>query len=331
MGADTFKALVLRQEDGQTVRAIEELALGALPEGDVLIAVSHSSLNYKDGLAVTGKGKVVRRFPMVPGIDLAGVVEASDSPDFQQGDSVLATGWGLGERHWGGYAQKARLPSQWVNRLPPGLSPAQAMAIGTAGFTAMLCVMALEERGLQPGDGPVLVTGAGGGVGSIAVSLLSALGYAVTASTGRSEVHEYLRSLGAREILDRSALSRSAKPLEPETWAGAVDTVGGLTLATVLSQMRYGQAVATCGNAGGAQLEHTVFPFILRGIALLGMDSVMSPSPRRRQAWFRLATQLPLDRLASMTSEITLAQIPEMAEMILKGQVRGRIVVNLKT
>lgn len=329
MTQDTFKALVLRQEDGKTVHAIEDVAMDALPEGDVLIAVAYSSLNYKDGLAVTGKGKIVRRFPMVPGVDLAGTVEASESPDYKAGDGVIATGWGIGEGHWGGYAQKARLKSKWLTRLPGGLSPEQAMAIGTAGLTAMLCVMALEEHGLQPGVAPVLVTGAAGGVGSVAVAVLAKLGYAVTASTGRTETHDYLRALGASEIIDRATLARSPKPLESETWAGAIDTVGGQTLATVLAQMRYGSAAAACGLAGGADLPTAVFPFILRGVALLGVDSVMCPAPRRQAAWERLDTDLPLDKLATITHIVKLSEVPALADSILKGQVRGRVVVDV--
>lgn len=329
MTQSNFKALVLAQEDGGTVSALQDISTDALPEGDVLVRVSYSSLNYKDGLAVMGKGKVVRRFPMVPGIDLAGIVESSEAAEFKPGEPVLLTGWGVGEGHWGGYAQMARVKSQWLTQLPEGLSPEQAMAIGTAGFTAMLCVMALEEHGLEATAAPVLVSGAGGGVGSVAVALLSVLGYAVTAVTGRSALHDYLRGLGAQDILARDSLARAAKPLDSETWAGAVDTVGGQTLATVLSQMRYGCAVAACGLAGGVQLETTVFPFILRGVTLRGIDSVMCPQPHRRKAWARLAHDLPKDRLAAMTQKIALADVPAMAQAILKGQVRGRVVVDV--
>lgn len=329
MSEETFKALVLRQEDTKTVHGIEDVTKDSLPDGDVLIAVVYSSLNYKDGLAITGKGKIVRRFPMVPGVDLAGTVEASESPDYEPGDRVIATGWGIGEGHWGGYAQKARLKSKWLTRLPDGLTPEQAMAIGTAGLTAMLCVIALEGHGLQPDAGPVLVTGAAGGVGSVAVTVLARLGYQVTASTGRTETHDYLRSLGASEIIDRATLARAPKPLESETWAGAVDTVGGQTLASVLAQMRYGSAVAACGLAGGADLPTAVFPFILRGVALLGVDSVMCPVPRRQAAWDRLGTDLPLDKLAAITHTVKLSEVPALADSILKGQVRGRVVVDV--
>ena len=329
MANDTFKALVLKQEDGKTTHVIEHVNIDALPDGDVLVAVAYSSLNYKDGLAITGKGKIVRRFPMVPGVDLAGTVDASDSAEFKAGERVVATGWGIGEGHWGGYAQKARLKSKWLTRLPTNLSLEQAMAIGTAGLTAMLCVIALEEHGLKPGADPVLVTGAAGGVGSVAVAVLAKLGYPVTASTGRAETHDYLRSLGAKEIIDRATLARTPKPLESETWAGAIDTVGGQTLATVLAQMRYGSAVAACGLAGGADLPTAVFPFILRGVALLGVDSVMCPAARRQAAWDRLGTDLPLGKLAAMTSIVKLSEVPALADSILKGQVRGRVVVDV--
>ncbi len=329
MGAQTFKALVLNQEGGRTTPSLQGLSLDSLPEGEVLVAVTHSSLNYKDGLAVTGKGKIVRQFPMVPGIDLAGVVEKSESPAFKSGDRVLATGWGIGERHWGGYAQKARLKAQWLIPVPQGLSTEEAMAIGTAGFTAMLCVMALEEHGLRPGAGAVLVTGAAGGVGSVAVALLARLGHQVAASTGRMDLYDYLRSLGAHEVIERASLARAPKPLEPESWTGAIDTVGGQTLATVLAQMHYGAAVAACGLAGGTDLPTTVLPFILRGVALLGVDSVMCPAARRQIAWPRLARELPKDKIADMTTKIALKDVPKMAEAILKGQVRGRVVVDV--
>lgn len=326
---DHFKALVLNEEDGKTTNAVQELSLDDLPEGDVTVAVSHSSLNYKDGLAVTGIGKIVRKFPHVPGIDLAGTVESSDSADFKPGDKVLLNGWGVGERHWGGYAQKARLKSQWLTRLPDAFSSDQAMAIGTAGYTSMLCVLALEDYGLKPGDGSILVTGAAGGVGSVAVAILAKLGYEVTASTGRAETHDYLTALGASEFITREDLARDAKPMEKETWAGAIDTVGSKTLATVLTQMRYGSAVAACGLAGGNDLPATVFPFILRGVALLGVDSVMCPAPRRQQAWDRLAQDLPMDHLKSMTETVGLGGVAEAAAKIVKGQVRGRVVVDV--
>ncbi len=325
----TFRALVLTEGDSGTSHTIERLPLDRLPGGDVRVAVAYSSLNYKDGLAVTGKGKVVRHFPMVPGIDLAGEVEASTVPAFQPGDRVLVNGWGLGEDHWGGFAEKASVKADWLTRVPPALDLEQAMAIGTAGFTAMLSVMALEAHGLER-HGPVLVTGAGGGVGSIAIALLKQAGYRVIASTGRpDELAEYLTALGAAEIVERGQLARDARPLESEGWAGAIDSVGAQTLATVLSQMRYGTAVAACGLVGGMTLHTTVLPFILRGVALLGISSVYCPSARREEAWRRLASELPTDRLAAMTRRIDLADVRQESEAILRGKVRGRVVVDV--
>ena len=330
MSENRFKALILNQADGQVQASIQELPLDSLPEGEVLISVAYSSLNYKDGLAVTGKGKVVRRYPMVPGIDLAGTVEASDSPDFKVGAPVVLTGWGVGEKHWGGYAQKARVQAEWLAPLPQGLSLKQAMAIGTAGFTAMLGVMALEEHGLAPDQGEVVVTGAAGGVGSVAVAILAKLGYNVVASTGRTEAYDYLHRLGASQIIDRSVLARpSGKPLEAARWAGAVDTVGGDTLASLLPAMAAGASVAACGNAGGYVLNTTVFPFILRGVNLLGIDSVICPQERRLTAWARLARDLPLDHLDHMTHLASLSDVPRLSEEILKGQIQGRVVIDL--
>ncbi len=297
-----------------------------------MISVACSSLNYKDGLAVTGDGKIIRRFPMVPGIDLAGTVEESGSPSFRRGDEVVLTGWGIGERHWGGYTQLNRVKSEWLIPLPKGLRLQQSMAIGTAGFTAMLCVIALEDHGLKPGDREVLVTGAAGGVGSAAVAILAKLGHKVTASTGRKEAHEYLKSLGASSILDRSVLaSPSNKPLESERWAGAVDTVGGETLVSVLRSLAYNGSVAACGLAGGHELNSTVFPFILRGANLLGIESAWCPVDRRKAAWKRLITDLPMDLLGQMTQVISLEEVPEWSAKILKGQVRGRVVVDVRT
>ena len=320
---------MLTQQDKDTRYAFQNLTLDALPEGDVLVDVAYSSLNYKDGLAVTGKGKVVRKFPMVPGIDLAGTVAESDSKSYRVGDKVVLTGWGVGESHWGGYAQKARLNSEWLTRLPRGLDLEQAMAIGTAGFTAMLSVMTLEDRGVEPDGGPVVVTGAAGGVGSMAIAVLAKLGYHVAACTGRAELRDYLETLGANELVSRDDLGREAKPLEKEIWAGAIDTVGAQTLATVLSQMQYGGTVAACGLAGGTVLETTVFPFILRGVALVGIDSVMCEAKRRKRAWSRLAADLTPDRLSKMTNKIGLSEVPRLADSILKGQVRGRVVVDV--
>ncbi|MFO1428736.1 MAG: MDR family oxidoreductase [Candidatus Competibacteraceae bacterium] len=329
MTEKTFKALVLHQADKQTVARIETLSTADLSQGDVLVAVEYSGLNYKDGLAVTGKGKIVRRFPLVPGIDLAGTVLESASPDYKPGDKVVLTGWGVGERYWGGYSQRQRVRSDWLVPLPAGLDTRQAMAIGTAGFTAMLCVLALEQAGVSPtADKPVLVTGASGGVGSVAVALLARLGYKVTAVTGRPENQDYLRTLGAGGFVGREEMAAPARPLEAQRWAGAVDTVGGKILARVLTEIDYGGSVAACGLAGGTELPTTVMPFILRGVALLGVDSVMCPLPRRRQAWARLAQDLPVEKLEQMTQLATLEQVPPLAEAILAGKVRGRVVID---
>lgn len=324
----TFKALVVESGDPYTT-LLREVSLDELPPGEVLVRVAYSSLNYKDGLAITGAGKVIRSFPMVPGIDLAGVVVESASPDYRPGDEVVLTGWGVGERHWGGLSQMARVRAEWLVPRPQGLSLHQTMGIGTAGFTAMLCVMALEEHGLRPDGREVLVTGAAGGVGSIAVAVLARLGYRVVAATGRLQERPYLESLGAAEILERSVLTAPARPLESERFAAAVDTVGGAVLAGVLPRIAYGGSVAACGNAGGARLETTVFPFILRGVSLLGVDSVMCPRERRLRAWERLAHDLPLNLLEASVQTVDLAAVPELAQAILQGQVRGRVVVDL--
>lgn len=283
--SEQFKALVLNEEDGKTISQIRRLSTDDLPQGDVLLAVEYSSLNYKDGLAITGKGKIVRAWPMVPGIDLAGRVLESASADYAPGDPVVLTGWGVGEKYWGGYSQRQRVQSQWLVPLPQGLDTRSAMVIGTAGFTAMLCVMALEESGVAPGDGSVLVTGASGGVGSVAVALLSKLGYRVAAVSGKPEAADYLRNLGAQEILSREEMSVPPRPLEGQRWDGAIDTVGGVMLARVLAETRYNGCVAACGLAGGADLPTTVMPFILRNVTLRGVDSVQCPGPRRRTAW----------------------------------------------
>ena len=302
-----------------------------LPEGDVTVAVAYSSLNFKDGLAVTGKGKVVRRFPMVCGIDLAGTVESSESADWQAGDEVVLTGWGLSETHPGGYTERQRVKSEWLVARPDGLDLQQTMVIGTAGLTAMLCVLALEHAGLEPGgDGEVLVTGAAGGVGSVAVAVLANLGYQVAASTGRPEVHDYLRSLGVTTIVDRAELATpSGRPLDKERWQGAVDTVGSETLATVLRQTRYRGAVAACGLAGGSDLPTTVLPFILRNVSLLGVDSVSCPTPVRAEAWQRLASDLPAGGVEAMTTVEPMSRVPELAEDILAGRIRGRVVIDV--
>lgn len=323
---NSFPAMVATEPGPATLQELTDADLG---EGDVTVAVAYSSLNYKDGLAVTGKGKIMRSHPMVAGIDLAGVVEASDSPDWKVGDEVLVTGWGLSESHSGGYTQRQRVRSEWLTARPDGLTLKQTMAVGTAGLTAMLCVLAIEGAGVTPGDGgEVVVTGAGGGVGSVAVAVLAELGHDVAASTGRSETHDYLRSLGASSIVERSELAEAGRPLGKEHWIGGVDTVGSQTLATVLSQTRYRGAVAACGLAGGNDLPTTVLPFILRNVALLGVDSVMCPAPVRAEAWRRLGTDLPTDLLDSMTTVEPMTSLPELAERILAGETRGRVVID---
>lgn len=328
---DTFKALVLDQQDGTQTATVRQLSVQDLPEGEVLVNVAYSSLNYKDGLAVTGTGKIVRSFPMVPGIDFAGTVVESQSPAYKSGDEVVLTGWGVGERYWGGYAQMARVKSDWLVPLPEGLTMQQAMGIGTAGFTAMMCVLALEEHGLTSGSREVVVTGASGGVGSVAITILAKHGYDVVASTGRTELHDYLHGLGAKEIVGRDVLSAESKrPLESERWGGAVDTVGGSTLAGLLRSMAYGASVAACGLAGGSDLPTTVFPFILRGINLLGIDSVQCPLPRRKLIWDKLVSDFPLDLLETIMHTVSLDDITTHCQDIIKGNVRGRIVVDVK-
>jgi acrylyl-CoA reductase (NADPH) len=331
MQQDRFRALVLDQEDGATRAVLKDVPRDALPDGDVTVAVTYSSLNYKDGLAVTGQGRIVRSYPMVPGIDLAGTVVASESPDYKPGDEVVLTGWGIGERHWGGYAEMARVKSAWLVPLPRGLTARQAMALGTAGFTAMLCVMALEDHGVGPSGRPVIVTGAAGGVGSVAVALLAQRGYTVAASTGRSELQDYLKGLGASEIVERAALAApSTRPLESERWGGGVDTVGSTTLAAVLRTTAYGGSVAACGLAGGNDLPTTVLPFILRAVNLLGIDSVLCPPDRRRTAWERLARDVPSDTLDRITQVAPLADVPRLAGEILQGRVRGRVIIDVR-
>ncbi len=324
-----FKAIVIEKADkGQTV-SLTEFDEAGFMDGDVTVRVGWSTINYKDGLAVTGKAPVVRRFPMIPGIDFAGEVEASSNPDWKPGDKVILNGWGTGETHLGAYGQRSRVKGQWLVRLPAGLSERDAMAIGTAGYTAMLAVMALERHGLKPASGPVLVTGAAGGVGSVAVALLAKLGFAVIASTGRPEEADYLKSLGASEIIPRPELTVPPKPLAKERWAGAVDLVGSTTLANALSMTRYGGAVAACGLAGGMDLPGSVAPFILRGVSLLGIDSVQCPLPQRIEAWRRLASDLDRGKLAQMTREIGLDEVIPAAGTLLEGRVRGRIVVKI--
>ena len=325
-----FKGLLLnRTEDGQTQAAITDIDEAQLPPGDVVVQISHSTLNYKDGLAITGKAPVVRSFPMVPGIDFAGVVQSSTDARYREGDAVLLNGWGVGETHWGGLAQRARVKADWLVSIPGGFTAAQAMSLGTAGYTAMLCVMALQREGIEPSAGPVLVTGANGGVGTIAISLLAQLGFEVHASTGRLEEAAYLQSLGAREVIDRHTLSAAGKPLQKERWAGAVDTVGSHTLANVCASLKYGGAVAACGLAQGMDFPASVAPFILRGVTLAGVDSVMAPMARRVQAWERLAREISPDLLAFNTETIGLGDTVATAQRLLAGQVRGRVVVDV--
>ena len=325
----TFKAIRIDKAEKGTTAALMQFDEAELMEGDVTVRVEWSTLNYKDGLAVTGKAPVVRRFPMIAGIDLAGTVEHSSHPQWKPGDKVIVNGWGLGETHLGAYAQKARVKGDWLVRLPQNISGREAMAIGTAGYTAMLSVMALERAGITPARGPIVVTGAAGGVGSVAIAILAKLGYQITASTGRPTEADYLKELGASEIIDRKELSGPARPLAKERWAGGIDAVGSTTLANVLSMTRYGGAVAACGLAGGMDLPTSVAPFILRGVSLLGIDSVMCPLPLRQVAWPRLERDLPRDRIAAMTTEIGLGDVIDAGRRIVEGQVRGRIVVKI--
>lgn len=326
--SDTFTALVLRETDDGHIGALEQLDDVDLPDGDVTVEIDYSSLNYKDGLALAGKNRIVRSYPMVPGIDLTGTVVESDSPHWKVGDEVISTSFQVGERYWGGYSQKQRLRSEWLVRRPAGMSAKTAMAIGTAGLTAMLCVMELENAGVEPGDGPVVVTGAAGGVGSTAVAVLAKLGYEVTAVTGRPEQHDYLRGLGASAFLTRAEMSEPPRPLESETWAGAVDTVGSTMLAKVLAQMKFRSTVAACGLAGGADLPTTVMPFIIRAVRLQGVEAVMAPIPLREAAWARIATDLPVDLVEALTEVVPLSELLERGPSILEGQVRGRWVVD---
>ena len=328
-----FKALVVRkdEESGKTSAAVEEISVDDLPHGEVLVAVDYSTVNYKDGLCIGPGGGLVRKYPHVPGIDFAGTVEESADDRYKPGDKVVLTGWRVGEAHWGGYAQKARVLADWLVPLPEGLDARAAMAVGTAGFTAMLAVMALEDQGMQKDHGPVLVTGAAGGVGSVATAILANLGYEVAAVTGRPEQEAYLRELGATQIVAREDLSEvTRKPLESEMWAGCVDAVAGAMLGRVLKQMKYGTSVAAIGLAGGAAIEGALItPFILRGVNLLGIDSVMQPYENRVRAWQRIATDLPMDKLEAMIQPATLSDLPQLGKDILKGQVKGRVVVDV--
>ncbi|MGE0683107.1 MAG: MDR family oxidoreductase [Candidatus Binatia bacterium] len=328
--SDSFQAFVAEEVNGKIQTSLKQLKVSDLPAGDVTIRVAYSTVNYKDGLAITGKAKIARRLPMVCGIDLAGTVEESTASAYKPGDQVLVNGWGLSESHWGGYSQKARVNSEWLVPVPARFSLKQAMAIGTAGYTAMLCVMGIEHAGVKPSEHEVIVTGAAGGVGSVAIGVLAKLSYKVAASTGRPELKDYLTLLGASTIVERAALlTPSGRPLDSERWAGGVDSVGGETLASVLRGTRYGGAVAACGLAGGANLPTSVMPFILRGVSLIGIDSVMCPKTKRLEAWRRLAQDLPLDKLDAMTTVEPMTKLPDIAPAILAGQVRGRVVIDV--
>lgn len=324
-----FKAILIEKDEAGYRASLKDVDESQLPEGDLTVRVSHSTLNYKDGLAITGRGPVVRKFPMVPGVDLVGTVEESRHPSYRVGDAVLLNGWGVGEGHWGGLAQKARLKGEWLVPLPPQFTPQQAMAIGTAGYTAMLCVLALERHGVTPDKGEILVTGAAGGVGSVAVSILSKLGYTVVGVTGRMAERDYIKCLGASEVLERSAFSSAGKPLGRERWAGAVDVVGGHTLANVCATTKYRGIVTACGLAGGMDFPATVAPFILRGVTLVGVDSVMCPRADRLVAWRRLGSDLDTSKLNLITNEIGLLEAIPMAAKLLDGHVRGRVVVDV--
>jgi acrylyl-CoA reductase (NADPH) len=327
-----FNALVVNkdEESGKTSASVEEISLDQLPEGNVVVKVEYSTVNWKDGLCIGPGGGLVREYPHVPGIDFAGTVESSDDARYAVGDSVVSTGWRVGEIHWGGYSQKARVNADWLVPLPAGLTSRQAMAVGTAGFTAMLAIMALEDHGLKQDQGPVLVTGAAGGVGSVATAILANLGYEVAAVTGRPEAEDYLRSLGATQIVARDEIKETVKrPLERATWAGCIDAVGGEMLARVLGQLKYGGSATAIGNAGGAALPASIIPFLLRGVNLLGIDSVMQPYDNRLRAWERIASDLPVDKLEAMIHPATLGDLPALGKDILKGQVKGRVVVDV--
>ena len=327
--SEKFRALMIeKEEDTQTVKMVD-IEDNDLMEGNVLVNVTHSTLNYKDGLAITGASPVVRSFPMIPGIDFSGIVLSSEDNKFSEGDRVVLNGYGLSESHFGGYSEKARVKSEHLLKLPENISNKQAMAIGTAGYTAMLCVLAIEDHGINPDDGIILVSGASGGVGSVAISLLSDLGYNVEASTGRLEETPYLNTLGAKTVIDRSELSEPSRPLGKERWAGAIDSVGSTTLANILAQVSYGGAVSACGLAQGMDLPSTVMPFILRGVSLLGIDSVMAPMQLRERAWKRLSENININKLEEMTIDTSLDQVEGLANEILQGKVRGRVIVNI--
>lgn len=324
-----FKAIMVDRDKDGYAATLAEVDEACLPEGDVTVRVEYSTVNYKDGLLMTGRIPLISLFPMVPGIDLAGTVEHSDHPDWRPGDKVLVNGYGLGERHWGGLAQRARVKGEWLVPLPSAFSSRQAMAIGTAGYAAMLCVLALERHGIQPTDGDILVTGASGGVGSVSIAILSRLGYRVVASTGRPAESDYLKALGAAEVIDRSTLATPAEPMQAERWAGAIDTAGSHTLVNVCASVRYGGAIAATGLAQGLDFPATVLPFVLRNLALYGVDSVYAPAARRREAWSRLARDLPVGKLEAITQEVGLSEVIALAPQILDGRVRGRLVVDV--
>ena len=328
--SENFKALMIEKNDENQIVEMVNINEDDLMDGNILINVTHSTLNYKDGLAITGASPVVRSFPMIPGIDFSGIVLSSEDKDFSVGDRVVLNGYGLSENHFGGYSEKARVKSEHLLKLPENISNKQAMAIGTAGYTAMLCVLAIEDHGINPDDGVILVSGASGGVGSVAISLLSGLGFNVEASTGRLEETSYLNNLGAKSVIDRKELSEPSRPLGKERWAGAIDSVGSTTLANILSQVSYGGAVSACGLAQGMDLPSTVMPFILRGVSLLGIDSVMAPMSIRKRAWERLSKDINFEKLEDMVVEVGLDQVQELAKDILQGQVRGRVVVNIQ-
>lgn len=326
---ETFKALLLTQDHGETLHQIRQLTVDDLPDGDVLVAVKYSSLNYKDCLAIHGRGKIVRKFPMIPGVDLFGTVLKSDAKSYQPGDEVILTGWGVGERYWGGYTQKARLKSEWLVPLPEELSGLRAMAIGSAGLTAMLCVMALEDQGVTQDQGTILVTGASGGVGGVAIALLAELGYRVAAVTGRRDADDYLYRLGAEEIVDRADFEQIARPLESQRWAGAIDTVGGKVLSRLLAEMNYGGTVAATGLTGGGELNTTVMPFILRAVKLVGVEVTTCPSSLRKDAWTRLSKELPADIIDQTFKTVALEEVPQVAKNLLDGLINGRVVVDV--
>jgi len=327
---ETFRAILLREADRKVTAAIEQVPVEDLPEGDVTVRVAYTTLNYKDGMVMNGIGRLVREYPHIPGVDFSGIVESSEHPDYQPGDKVVLTGWRVGEIHWGGYGELARVRGDWLVKLPEGLALDDAMAIGTAGFTAMLAVDTLERHGLRKDQGDVLVTGAAGGVGSVATAILANLGYSVAGSTGRPEQADYLTDLGAAQVIDRADLAQApSRPLAGERFAGCIDNVAGTTLSNVLTQMKYGSAVAAVGLAGGNELHTTVLPFLLRGVSILGIDSVMCPKERRLEIWKRIATDLPMRKLHHMIERHTLEDLPELGKKILKGGVRGRTVIEV--